>query len=87
MGTTHTNPSVKEAVLSDIKNGMKVSEAARTHGVKDSTIYNWLRLQADNTGSSNLEVAKLKRENQELKELVGMLTLEQKRASKNTGRA
>jgi hypothetical protein len=47
-------------------------------------VYAWLRAQADNTGTSNLEIAKLRKENQELKEIVGMFALDKKRAEKNT---
>lgn len=79
----HINANVKRAVLEDIKNGMKVSEAVIKHGTSDNTIYTWLRGQADNTGTSSLEVAKLRRENMELKELVGLFALEKKRAEKN----
>ena len=80
----HVDASVKQAVLADIKNGLKVSEAAAKHGTTDNTIYYWLKAQTDNTGTSSLEVAKLRRENQELKELVGLFALEKKRAEKNT---
>ena len=80
---THISAEVKAKVLSDIKSGMKVSEAAKTHGVTDNSIYSWLKAQADNTGTSALEIAKLRRENTELKELVGMFALEKKRAEKN----
>lgn len=83
----HIDPTVKQAILTDIKNGMKVSEAAKIHSVSDITIYAWLKAQADNTGTSALAFAKLQRENQELKELIGLLTLEKKRAEKNTGRS
>lgn len=79
----HTNVAVKQSALEDIKNGMKVSEAAAKHNVTDNTIYAWLKAQADNTGTSSLEVAKLRRENQELKELVGLFALDKKRAEKN----
>ena len=66
----HVDATVKQAVLGDIKNGMKVSEAAAKHGTTDNTIYYWLKAQTDNTGTSSLEVAKLRRENQELKEKI-----------------
>lgn len=82
----HIDPTVKQAALEDIKNGMKVSEASLKHSVTTNAIYLWLRAQADNTGTSSLEVAKLRRENQELKELVGLFALEKKRVEKNTGR-
>ena len=79
----YVSEKTKQAVLEDIKNGMKVSEAVVKHGVVDKSIYRWMRLQADNTGTSSLEVAKLRRENQELKEIIGLFALEKKRAEKN----
>jgi len=80
----HIDPSMKQQILSDIKNGMKVSEAAAKYGVSDYSIYTWLKAQADNTGTSALEIARLRKENQELKEIIGMFALEKKRAEKNT---
>jgi transposase-like protein len=82
----HIDQVVKQTVLEEIKNGTKVSEASLKHGVTSNAIYLWLKAQADNTGTSSLEVAKLRRENQELKELVGLFALEKKRAEKNTRR-
>ena len=79
----HVEKAVKEQLLLDIKNGMKVSEAGAKHSVTPTTIYGWMKAQADNTGTSSLEVAKLRRENQELKELVGFFALEKRRAEKN----
>lgn len=81
------NPIDKEtrsAVLAEIKNGTKVVEAAVKYTVSDKTIYGWLRAQADNTGTSALEVAKLRKENTELKEIIGIFALEKKRGEKNT---
>ena len=83
----HIDPTVKQATLEDVKNGMKVSEAATKHAVTTNTIYAWMKAQADNTGTSSLEVAKLRRENRELKELVGLFALEKKRVEKNTDRS
>ncbi len=65
---------------------MKVSEAGEKYRVTETTIYAWLKQQTDNTGTSALELAKLRKENTELKELIGLLTLEKKRAEKNMGR-
>jgi len=77
------NQATKAAILEEVKNGTKVTDAAAKHGISDKTIYNWLKKQADNTGTSSLEIAKLRRENQELKELVGLFALDKKRAEKN----
>jgi transposase-like protein len=79
----HVDAAVRQAVLEDIKNGMKVSEASVKHGVTSNAIYLWLKAQADNTGTSSLEVAKLRKENQELKEIIGLFALDKKRAEKN----
>lgn len=81
---TSINKETKSAVLAEIKNGTKVVEAAEKYTVSDKTIYGWLRTQADNTGTSALEVAKLRKENTELKEIIGMFALEKKRGEKNT---
>ena len=80
----HHDQAFKDEVLAAIKNGTKVSEVCAEHNLSGKTVYAWLRAQADNTGTSNLEVAKLRRENQELKEIIGMFALDKKRAEKNT---
>ena len=80
----HHDQAFKDEVLVAIKNGTKVSDLATQHNLSDKTIYKWLKTQADNTGTSNLEIAKLRKENQELKEIIGMFALDKKRAEKNT---
>jgi phosphotransferase system HPr-like phosphotransfer protein len=81
----HIDQATQALLLADIKNGMKVVEAAAKHGVHVKTAYALLRRNADNTGTSALEIAKLRRENAELKEIIGLLTLEKKRGEKNRG--
>lgn len=78
----HIDAALKQQVLEAIKNGLKVSEATAQFGVSDNTIYCWLKKQSDNTGTSSLELAKLRKENQDLKELIGIFALEKKRAEK-----
>ena len=78
------NQTLKDEVLAAIKNGTKVSDVCVQHNLSAKTVYAWLRAQADNTGTSNLEIAKLRRENQELKEIIGIFALDKKRAEKNT---
>lgn len=68
-------PEVKEQIISRIKNdGVAVVEAAKQHGVSEQTVYNWLGRKAQGVPSV-LELAKLKRENEELLRLVGKITL------------
>ena len=76
---------VKEAVLASIKNdGLSAAEAARKHGIHPHTVYNWFHRDTTvTTGSLQLEVNRLKKQNQELLALVGQLMLELKSFKKN----
>jgi len=68
-------PEVKEQIINRIKNdGVAVAEAAKEHGISEQTVYNWLGRKAQGVPSI-LELAKLKRENEELLRLVGKITL------------
>ena len=80
----HHNQELKALVLEAIKNGTKVSAICAEHQLSSKTVYGWMQKQADNTGTSSLEIARLRRENQELKELVGIFALDKKRSEKNT---
>lgn len=80
----HYDQAFKDEVLGAIKNGVKVVDICQQRNLSTKNVYRWLREQSDNTGTSSLEVAKLRRENQELKEIIGMFALEKKRAEKNT---
>lgn len=73
----------KDEILLAIKNGTSVNDASAQFNISTYTIYKWLRGQIDNTGTSSLEISRLRRENAELKELIGELSLEKKRAKKN----
>jgi transposase len=79
----HIDNQTQDQFITDVKNGMKVPDAAAKHGIHPTTAYGILRRQADNSGTSALEIAKLRRENQELKEIIGLFALEKKRAEKN----
>lgn len=73
---------VKEQIINRIKNdGVTVAEAAKEHGLDPSTIYGWLSSKADGIPSV-LEIAKLRRENDELLRLVGLMTLKLSEAQK-----
>jgi transposase-like protein len=67
-------PDVKEQIINRIKNeGVSVAAAAKEHGVSEPTIYAWIGAKAEG-GPSVLEFAKLKRENEELLKLIGLMT-------------
>lgn len=76
---------IKEQILARLKNeGIPVAKLAEEHGIHTSTIYNWLG--GASTGSNALEIGKLKRENQMLKELIGHLTLQMEGVKKKKAR-
>ena len=74
-------PEVKEQIISRIKNdGVTVSDAAKDHGISETSIYKWLGKGA--AGPSYAEMAKLRRENKALLELVGEMSLKLSEAQK-----
>jgi transposase len=82
----YISQNIKDEILVNIKNGLTVSEASNQYQVSTKAIYRWLKNQADNTGTSALVLAKLKKENQALKEIIGNLTLEKRLGEKNQSR-
>ncbi|MDE2022020.1 MAG: transposase [Patescibacteria group bacterium] len=68
-------PEVKEQIINRIKNeGVSVIQAAKDHGIAENTIYAWIARKVDG-GVSLSDVIKLKRENAQLLQLVGEITL------------
>jgi len=75
-------PDVEEQIINRIKNeGVSVAQAAKEHGVSTQTIYAWIGAKVEG-GPSVMEIAKLRRENDELLKLVGLLTLKLNEAQK-----
>lgn len=73
---------VKAQILKRIRDdGVPVSQAAQEHGLASNTIYGWLGKSVTDRPSI-LEVAKLRRESQLLKELLGQITLDMSLAKK-----
>lgn len=68
-------PDLKEQIINRIKNeGVTVSQAAQDHGIAENTIYAWIAKRVDG-GPTVSENLKLKRENDQLKILLGEITL------------
>lgn len=68
-------PDIKEQIINRIKNdGVSVATAATEHGISEATIYNWIGIKTEG-GPSVMEIAKLRKENDELLRLVGWMTL------------
>lgn len=67
---------VKNQILQRIKaEGIPVPDIAKEHGLHPATIYGWMA-KGVAAPPSMLELAKLKKENQMLLELIGKLTVE-----------
>lgn len=66
---------IKEEIIKKIKHeGLSVMDAATQYGISDKTIYNWLGTKARGTVSI-LEHNKVKKENEQLKQIIGDLTI------------
>jgi len=66
---------IREEIISKVQAGEKVADLAHQYAVSSKTIYGWLRKDSGDGVVSVLEYNKLKRENDELKRLIGELTL------------
>lgn len=66
---------IKDEIIKKIKyDGLSVMDAAKQYGISDKTIYNWLGTKARGTVSI-LEHNKVKKENEQLKQIIGDLTI------------
>lgn len=73
---------VKADIIRRIKEeGIPVSQAAKEHGLHENTIYSWMGAGAQGAPSF-AEFARIQRQNKELLELVGELTLRLSAAQK-----
>jgi len=72
---------IKEEILLKVKNGTIVNDAAEQYGISPKTIYTWLRNQIK-PDITLMEFNKLKRENEELKRIIGLITPELEREKK-----
>lgn len=73
----------KDEVLAKARAGEKVATLAAQYGISIKTIYFWLRSDTGEEVVSVLKYNKLRRENEELKRLIGELTLDLSQGKKN----
>jgi len=72
---------VKAEILAKVKAGEKVADLSKQYGISEQSIYSWLKQNV--TGMvSILEHNKLKKENDQLKQIIGVLTLELEKTKK-----
>jgi transposase-like protein len=75
-------PELKAQIINRIKNeGITVVQAATDHGVKENTIYGWIAKKVEGQPSFS-ELIRLRKENRELFQLVGEMTLKLSEAQK-----
>ncbi len=66
---------IKDEILAKVKTGQKVLDLATQYGISNRTIYAWL--SASVAPPVNLvKYNQLKRENEELKRIIGMIALD-----------
>lgn len=74
---------IRDQILARVKEGKeKVSVIAEQHGISAKTIYTWLSKGIDGGSRDLLENNRLKKENLQLKQMIGELMLEKKREKK-----
>ena len=66
---------IREEIINKVQAGERVADLAEQYAVSTKTIYGWLRQDSGEGVVSVLDYNKLKRENDELKRLIGELTL------------
>lgn len=87
MSTPSFDPEIRAKILSSIKDdGLAIPDVAKTYSVHEATIRRWLRGNADNGATSGSELQRTRKENQQLKEIIGNLLLERELAKKNITR-
>lgn len=72
---------VKNEIIAKVKSGEKVAALSKQYGVSEQTIYSWLKQKVEGNVSV-LEHNKLKKENEQLKQIIGVLTLELEKTKK-----
>ncbi len=74
---------IKQEIIGKVKLGEKVTDLARQYGISDNTIYTWLHKETGDQIVSIVQYNKLKRENEELKRLLGEISLKLSLGEKN----
>jgi transposase-like protein len=84
MGVMKVVPKeIKEEILEKVKTGEKVMDLSKQYGISDKTIYYWLRQNTGEQVVSLVQYNRLKRENEELKRLLGEISLKLSLGEKN----
>lgn len=75
---------LKEEILLKIKTeGITAIEAAKRYGIDVNNIYRWVSAGVGGTRGNIWEMNRLKRENKELKQIIGEMMFEHQRGKKD----
>jgi len=75
---------LKEEIIGKIKSeGITAVEAAKRYGVDVNNIYRWVSLGIAGVKGNIFEINRLKRENQQLKQIIGEMCFQKERGKKN----
>ena len=80
-GFKRISSEIKAEVLTRAKAGTAVAELSKQYAISTKTMYHWLSAEV-NGGISQLEITKLRRQNEELLKMIGLLTLEKNQLKK-----
>lgn len=69
------DPEIKSEILEKIKEGQKAPTLANQYGISAKTIYGWLR-KSVKPEVTLMQYNRLKRENDELKRIIGKMSLD-----------
>ena len=80
----HTDPQLKSEIITKIRDaGMSVNEVSAQYEVSSKTIYRWLKEGVvDGNANLILENNRLRKENEQLYNLLGRATAENKRSKR-----
>lgn len=75
---------LKEEIINKIKTeGITAVEAAKRYGIDVNNVYRWVSSGISGVKGNLFEINRLKRENRELKQIIGELLFEKERGKKN----
>jgi transposase len=67
----------KEEILLKVRNGSSLTDVGSEYGISPSTISGWLGRSAEGKRGDELEIGRLKRENEALLKIIGRMTYEE----------
>jgi transposase len=68
---------LKSEILDKIRGGQSLSELSKEYGIAPSTMSGWLGRSASGKRGDELEIGRLKRENEALLKIIGRMTYEE----------